>query len=127
MKRLKFNFFNGKELFNNLLSYSGDFNNDYSILKKSYVEISNRQNFLFEEGTKYFSTFNNNFSEEELSILAKRYGLEIKENISENTLDIYIYNTPAKIIRTQYYDIIYKITGSREPEHIYIYGVFERE
>jgi hypothetical protein len=99
---------------------------DYSVWSNSYVEVGNKRISIIKENVKTVSTFSH-FNKEKLELLAKQYGLEIKEEKG-----VYYAYTPnhnsrqLEISENNYLIVIYSIDGGRAPESIFIYGVFEK-
>lgn len=100
---------------------------DFAIWGNSYVEIGAKRIYILKENIKVLSTFTH-FKKEELELLVKKYDLKIKE---ENGI-YYAYtdthdSRQLEISENDTLTVIYSIEGTRAPESIYIYGVFEKK
>lgn len=133
MKQINYSFFDGKEKYENLNgAFKNSVDGSFDIFSKAYIEVRGVHHNLWKGGSKVLSTFND-FTKGQLYNIAEKYNLKVTRsdynNLSVN--DYYIYlNGSASIpytIQTDEYDILYSIGGSRGPEDIYIYGVFEKE
>ncbi|MBF7089954.1 hypothetical protein IUY40_00115 [Flavobacterium sp. ALJ2] len=108
--------------YNNWLSSS-----DFSIWSNSYIEIENKIIYIIKENVKTLSTFRY-FGKKELEIIAEKYDLKIKEE--NDAYYAYTDNHNSRQLEISENDeliVIYSIEGSRTPESIYIYGVFEKK
>jgi hypothetical protein len=99
---------------------------DSSVWSNSYIEVQDKKIYIIKENVKALSTFRY-FNKEELESLAEKYILKIKE---ENDI-FYIYtdNHNTRQFEMSENDdllVIYSLEGSKSPESIFIYGVFEK-
>ncbi len=71
MKKMKFSFFDGVKLFENLFSYDDWLSSiDYSLWSKSYVQMNNNKLYIIKENVKVLSTFRF-YNKSELELIAK--------------------------------------------------------
>lgn len=126
MEKLKFSFFDGVKLFENLFSYDNWLpSTEYSVWSNSYIEINFNKLYIIKENVEVLSTFRF-FSKTELELIAKKYELIIKE---ENGI-YYAYapnhnSRQLEISEKNGLVAIYSIDGNSAPESIFIYGVFK--
>ncbi|NDV70032.1 hypothetical protein [Dysgonomonas sp. 25] len=132
MERLRYNFFNGVQLYKNLVDkLFQPVDGKFDIFSKAYIEVNEVRHTLWKGGSKALSTFRD-FTKEQLEEIAEKYDLKVTlsdyKNPSDNDYYIYLNGsaTIPYIIQTDAYDILYSIGGSRGPEDIYIYGVFKK-
>jgi hypothetical protein len=127
MKKMKFSFFDGVKLFENLFSYDDWLSSiDYSLWSKSYVQVNNNKLYIIKENVKVLSTFRF-YNKSELELIAKKYDLIINEE-NENYYS-YAPNHDSRQLEISENDnlfAIYSIDGERAPESIFIYGVFKK-
>lgn len=126
IKKMKFSFFDGVKLFENLFSYDNWLSSiDYSVWKDSYVEIDDKKLFIIRDNVKVLSTFRF-YNKQELELIADKFDLIIKE---ENGV-YYAYDPSHNSRQLEISEdnglvAIYSLDGSKAPESIFIYGVFK--
>jgi hypothetical protein len=125
---LYFIFFDGLKMFKAENQYDNWLSSvDFAVWNNSYVQILNEKIYIMQENVKTLSTLRD-FEKTALESLASKYELNIKE---ENGI-FYCYTDQHnlryfEISENESFVVIYCIEGGRNPESIFIYGVFEKE